>query len=305
MVSIYTGANNFLLRQSVDKVVLEFVQKFGSHTVEKFDAAEVESNQLGELLQSTSLFADERLVVIDNVSTNKALWEALETWIDRVPSQTTLLLIEPTPDKRTKTYKLLVQYGAVREFGELSDADLNKWMRDAVAAQGGVLDVEVAGYLLKTVGTDQWRLWQELQKLLSYNPIISKQAIDELVELTPQATAFELLDAVMNHKLEQINRLLESVAANEDPYKFMGLLISQIHALAVVKAAAGKTVDEMAKDSGLHPFVLRKTQLIARSMALQKLYDSIKIVARCDEQLKSTGAEPWFLIGQCLQRLAQ
>lgn len=300
-----TGPNDFLLKQTLDQLVATFVNKFGAHGVERVSGEELDTRRLGELLQGASLFAAERLVVLRDALANKALWEALGEWVEQVPAETTLAVVEPSPDKRTKTYKLLTQHGELRTFDDLSEPELVKWLQATARDLGYALDNKVAHYLLQRVGSDQWRLWHELQKLANRSEAIDVQTIDELVEATPQATAFELLDAALAHRTAVVQNKLATVVASEDPYKLFGLLVAQIHALAVAKAAPAHALpDTIAKDSGLHPFVIRKSQSLARSLTNADLKRLIAIVALCDEQLKSTGADPWFLLGQCLHKLA-
>lgn len=304
MIIALTGSNEYLIRQTLDALVSQFVEKFGAHGLERVSGEAFEPNRLPELLQGASLFSPQRLVVLRDAASNKPLWEKLADWLEQVPTDTTLIIVEGAPDKRTKTYKLLQKTGELREFGERSEGELTSWLQQLAASYGGEIDTKTARYLVGQVGTDQWRLSHELQKLVHYGNPVTKEAIDELVEATPQASAFELLDAAMGRQPAIVKRLLNKLAAGEDPYKFFGLLTSQVQALAVVHSAAGKTPDNIAKEAGLHPFVVRKTQGLARSLQRTELQEIIETLAQCDTQLKSTGADPWMLLEQCLSKLA-
>lgn len=304
MIIALTGSNDYLIRQTLDALVSQFVEKYGAHGVERVSGENFEPHRIAELLQGASLFSPQRLVVLRDAAGNKALWEKLGDWLERVPSDTTLVLVESTPDKRTKTYKLLQKIGELREFGERSEGELTSWLQQLAASYDGEIDAKTARYLVGQVGIDQWRLSHELQKLVHHSSSVTKEAIDELVEATPQASAFELLDAAMGRQPTVVKRLLGKLAAAEDPYKFFGLLTSQVQALTVVHSAQGKTPDAIAKEAGLHPFVVRKTQSLARSLQQQELQEIIETLALCDVQLKSTGADPWLLLEQCLSKLA-
>jgi DNA polymerase-3 subunit delta len=299
-----TGPNEFLIKQTLDGLVANFVKKHGAHGIERISGDAIEPSRLAELLQGVSLFAPQRLVILRDASKNKTLWDNLGDWLQQVPDETVLVIVEPTPDKRTKTYKLLQRTGELRTCNELTEPQLVRWLQNEATAGQGEIDTKTAQYLVQQVGTDQWRLWQELQKLLNRQTAITKQEIDELVEANPQATAFELLDAAMARKPDRVREIVTIIAANEDPYRFFGLLVSQVHAVAVVKYAGSKSADIIAKEAGLHPFVVRKTQASARAMTSELLKDMIESVALCDNQLKSTGADPWLLVEQCLSKIA-
>ncbi len=304
MIITLTGSNNYLIRQTLDSLVDQFVSKFGIHAIERVDGERLEPKRLAELLQGASLFAAQRLVIVREASANKSLWEALADWLERVPTETTLVIAESAPDKRTKTYKLLAKISDLRDLGDLPEGALVTWLQQYAASLDGSIDLKAAHYLVQQVGLDQWRLSQEVQKLIHYNPAITKESIDVLVEAASQASAFELLDAALGRQPAIVRRLLQKLAAIEDPYKLFGLLTAQIQALAIVKYAAGRTADTIAKEAGLHPFVVRKTQTLARAVDKHELKVMIGDVEKCDTQLKSTGADPWLLLGQCLSKLA-
>jgi DNA polymerase-3 subunit delta len=140
--------------------------------------------------------------------------------------------------------------------------------------------------------------------LLAHNPTVTIGAIDQLVEPSPQASAFELLDAVMAGNTAKAAELLARLKAAEDPYKLFGLLVSQVQTLALVIAAQGRPAEAIARESGVHPFVVRKMQPLARSMPYAQLQRVLASVALADMQMKSTGVDPWILLEQCLGKIA-
>ena len=100
MITVLTGDNSFELTRAIDEIVRTF-----DGVAEKFEGGDLELSQLPDLLQGGTLFASERLVIVREVSENKALWDALPDWLGRVSDDVHVVLIEPKPDKRTKTFK--------------------------------------------------------------------------------------------------------------------------------------------------------------------------------------------------------
>ena len=298
MILTLTGPNEFLIKQALDALT----QKFDATAITRVSGDELEPVRLPELLLGSSLFASEQLIILTDAAKNKAVWDALGEWCEKVPASTTLVIVEPSPDKRSRTYKQLAKLG-LQTFDELSEQSAAKWAQETARQLGAELDVRTANYLIQRVGLDQWQLWQELGKLAAYRPTISRESIDLLTEPRSQASAFELLDAVLQGEQKRTRQLLEQIRTSEDPYKFFGLLVSQIHSLAIVKAAGSKTADAIAKEAGLHPFVVRKLQGTSRKVTETSLKQLIEIVARCDDQLKSSGIMPWQLVEQALGRI--
>lgn len=304
MIYFLTGTNEFAARQALDKLVAAANRKHGAHAIERIDGEALDIGRLPDLLQGGSLFATERLVILRDASKNKALWEALGDWAERVSDEITLVILEPSPDKRTRTYKQLQKHGKAHDFPELNEHELAKWAVASAQAEGATLDARTAAYLVRQVGTNQWLLSSELQKLIAAGPEINTTQIDRLVEPTPQSSAFELLDAVLQGQQAKAAELLARLKASEDPYKLYGLLVSQIQTLAVVATATGKAPEAIAKEAGIHPFVVKKMQPLARKLHYTQLQKVIAAVALADTQMKSTGVEPWVLLEQCLGKVA-
>lgn len=304
MIITLVGENTFAIAEAEHELAAKFKAEFGEHGVSRVDGESFGPSGLGELLQGASLFAAERLVILKDAGHNKALWEALADWAKRVPETTTLLLVEPSIDKRTRTYKVLRSHSDFREFGLLEDYKLAKWVESQAEVLGATISPTDARYLVDRTGRDQWRMKHELEKLANYGSSIEQRSIDALVEPSPEGTAFELLDAALGGRQGRLSELINNLKNEEDPYKLFGLLASQVHALAVVGAAGDRSADQIAKDSGIHPFVIRKTQSLTKSLGKTRIKQIVDDTALCDVQLKSTGADPWQLIANCLNKIA-
>jgi len=304
VILTFTGENSFAVAVAERQLVAAFAQKHGPNGVERVDAEDLTLARLPDLLQGSTLFAPARLVVLKNLGANKPMLEPLVQALASVPDDTTLVIADAALDKRTKLYKFLKTNSTFKEFAALSDQQLAAWLQGETTRYGGAIGGVEARFLVERAGRDQWRLANEIAKLVQYQHQISHAAIEQLVELTPEGTAFELLDAALAGKTADLARLISALKINEDPYKLFGLLASQTHALAVVATADGRTADAIAKDSGLHPFVVRKTQTVAKRLGADRVARVAADVATCDTQLKSTSTDPWDLLQLCLQKIA-
>lgn len=271
--------------------------------LERFDSADLSLERLPDLFTGATLFAAERLIVFKDVSSNKSVWSILAEWLDRVDDSTTIIFVEPHPDKRTKTYKWLEKHAEVSTFRELQAHETLKWLEAEVKNRGLDMSRDVVRSFAEHVGQDQWRLSSELDKLVLVGKPVSRELIRELVEPTPQATSFELLDAAFAGRREEVKRLLATVARQEDPYMFFGLLSGQVYALALVKTAGDRSVEAIAKETGVHPFVLKKISAWARGVGGNELKRIISELAVLDAHIKSRPAEPWTQIQVMLLRL--
>lgn len=303
MILTLTGENTFAMAVAERQLVDTFIAKYGPHGVEKIDAENITPDKLPDLLQGATLFSPARLVIIKSIGANKAIQEPLALALPRAAQETTVVIADSALDKRTKLYKYLKKDSTFKEFAALTDNQLVQWLRAEASRLGSVLDVGVANLLVERVGRDQWRLLSELQKLAG-QPKILPEAIESLVEPNPEVSAFELLDAAVAGKIKKIGQLLAVLKTQEDPYKLFGLITSQVHVLAVVAVANSHTPDAIAKQAGLHPFVVRKAKDAASRLGAERIKALVADVALADSQLKSTSADPWDILRLCLLKIA-
>ncbi len=286
MIYLFWGENSFEIEQRVKKLATDFAGE-----VEKVDGSELELNQLPDLLAGVTLFSSSRLIRIKGASQNKPIWAALGEWFEKGVDND-IVLVETSVDKRTKTYKWLEKHAEVVAAKELQPYEAVKWVMQQ-PLQSPTLNRSVAEFFVAYVGTDQWRLSSELEKLRLSGKEVSKELVEHLVEPTPQATSFELLDAAFRGDVQELERIFGIVSRDEDPYMFFGLIAGQVYAIALMSTAKGKRSDEVAKETSVHPFVLKKVSGLAGSVSTEQVKGLVERLAELDANMKSRAVEPW------------
>lgn len=303
MIHLFHGDNDYALTQALWRVRDEFLEAHGEHSVAAVQGSDLTMVELPQLLQGVSLFAPHKLTIIHEASANKPVWDELADFLENV-GDIDLIFVEAKPDKRTRTFKWLQKNAEAREFRMLDEREVASWLRTHARTYGIELHHDEAAYLVDYVGTDQWRLHHDVEKLALTGKPISRQLIEELIEPNPSATAFELLDLVIAGKRDAAMKRLAIVRRSEDPYKFMGLLVSQLYALAVCKTAEGKTSQTIAQEAGIHPYVAQKSLQTARRLSIDQLRTMVAVVDNCDQLIKTTGADPWEVVEVAVAKLA-
>ena len=296
MIVLLTGDNTYRIKQSLDQMLAEARAAHGAEAITRVDGATVGVEQLPQLLTSASLFAPSQVVVMNEPSRTKAVWDRLGELLEHIDDSTTLIIVDSKPDKRTKTYKTLQTMNAIRAHAHLQDGELANWLQTRAREGGRDLELETARFLIQHAGSDQWRLHHELEKLLALGQVITPQLIRDVVEPEPRASAFEVLDAALSGNRSAAESQLEALASSEDPYRFFGLLASQVYAIAACKAAGARSAEQIAKDMGLHPFVAKKTLALVRRYEHHEVKRLVEVVADCDVRMKTTGTDPWVLM---------
>jgi len=287
-----TGANDYARGRELRGLVADFVAEHGDMALEKLDGETASFERLQESLQSLPFLATRKLVVLQDPSSNKAFAEAIDSLLAGLPETTDVILVEPKLDKRLSYYKTLKKQTDFREFPDLDAGGLASWAVSYAKEQGGTLAPSDARSLIERVGLSQLRLEHELDKLLAYNPAITRETIEALTEATPQSTVFALLDAAFNgDKMRTLQLYAEQRALKVEPQAIIAMLAWQLHVLALVKTAGNRSTDDIARIAKINPFVVRKSQPLAKRLSLEALKSHIADLLNLDKQLKTSAAD--------------
>jgi DNA polymerase-3 subunit delta len=287
-----SGENSFGRQRELDGLVRAFVAEHGDLALERLDGEEADFGKLQESLTSLPFLASAKLVVLRTPSKNKQFVEKFEQLLVELPETTALIIVEPKLDKRLSYYKFLKQKTDFRDFPELDINGLARWLADTAKTRDGSLNLNDARYLAERVGANQQLLANELDKLLLYDPKITHQTIDLLTESTPQSTIFQLLEAAFaGNPRRTLELYAEQRALKVEPPQIVAMLAWQLHVLAVIKTAGDRPADQIAQEAKLNPFVVRKSQAIARQLQPSQLRGLISDLLEIDTAAKSTAID--------------
>lgn len=288
MVVTLTGANDFLRKAELKKLVADFVAQHTDMAVERYDGDEADPARMRESVSSLPFLTERKLVVLYEPGKQKVFAENIDAILKDIADSTDLVIVEPKLDKRLSYYKTLKKATDFREFGEQDANGLAGWAVEHVKEQGGTLSANDARFLIDRVGPNQQLLSAELGKLLTYDPNITKTAIELLTERTPQSTVFELLDAAFAGNAKRAIELYhEQRALKVEPQAIVAMLAWQLHVLALVKNAGDRSSDDIARQAKLNPYVVRKTQGLNRNLTANRIRQMIKDLLDLDVKSKT------------------
>jgi DNA polymerase-3 subunit delta len=286
MVFSLTGNNTFALRNRLNDIVDMFIKEHGELALERIDAEEVEAQVILDALQNLPFLATKKMVVVRNLSQNKEGAEKIEQIINAAKEDTELILYESSIDKRTAYFKTLKSKTQLEDLRELDARGLAKWLVEEAKKRGGELKAADAGYLVDRAGNDQALISNELDKLIIYNPKISRQNIDLLTDPLPQSKVFELLDAAFSGRKSRALELYEEQRAQKvEPQKILAMIAWQLQLLALTKYADGKSTAAIAKDVGMNPYPISKAANLSHKLDEEKFNNMVKFA--CEIDLKS------------------
>lgn len=311
MIYLIVGENMYQRAAELHKIVA-----VSGLTLEKYDGAELTEAQLADCIAGATLFSDERLVAITDLSSNKSAWDSLGSWTERVSPDTTLVLLEAKPDKRTKTYKALVKASTVITADHWTDRQIDMavtWtVRRAKELGFGLAQPQARQIVNRTLQAgDRPGAFIINQQLLD-NALRALSLLDDVTDeavatVLPESTAdnvFELLETALDGNAARTNALLGNLHASADPYMVFGLITSQWSQLAALKLS-GEGPDALAGAIGSSPYVLKKLHKYAIRLSHTEVKELTVLLASLDVRLKTTGMEPWIAVDRFIGALSQ
>lgn len=288
MITTLTGENDVMRQEALRQIVDTFLAEQTDMGLERLDGEEADYARMHEAVQSLPFLASRKLVVLRTPGANKEFAEKFEQFIADVAETNDVILVEPKLDKRLVYYKQLKKLTDFREFSKLDPNGLSRYLADYAKEQGGALSATDARLLIDRVGVNQLTLRHELDKLLAYEPKVTRTSIELLTERTPQSSIFELLDAAFAGNARRAMQLYdEQRAMRVEPQQIIAMLVWQLHILAIAKAAGTRSADTVAKEAKLSPFTVRKSLDLSRRLTASRLKQLITDLRTFDVRLKS------------------
>lgn len=305
MITLLTGDNSYEIERELKVLVAGF-----DGEPEKLDGAGLELRQLPDVLSGQSLFSEKRLVVLRELSANKPLWEVLPDLLERMSDDIHLVLVDASPDKRTRTYKALQKVAEVKAFqlrGERDSAQAQRWLIDEAKRMDMQLDTAAARELLRRSLVvspkgqpviDQWQANHALEKLSAFKEVTA-ETVQKYIDDQPLNTVFSIFETALKGDGSRLQSLLKDLDSREDPFRVFGLLSGQVFQLAALSVSDTSSA-ETAKAIGSHPFAVGKLAEYAKRLDKRGVREIVTAFTEADEDMKLSKAEPWVLIERAL-----
>lgn len=302
MIFFFYGPNTYAARQQIASMRAEYIRKSGSDIgIERIEAAKIALGPLTSALQASPFLAASRLVVVEDLGQNKGVSVKAAELLALIPSTTVAVFYDPAPDQRTTYFKTMSAGAKTFKFELLSGAQLSRWVKARVSELGASIDVGAIHKLLDVVGDDQWRLSSEIAKLAAYQPEITREAVDALVQSSEQQTIFNLIDQMMSGNTEGALRSYQVLrGGGMHEMQILNMVQWQLRNALMAKAAGKISPGELAKKAGMSPFVASKAQAKVNSYTQERINEAFLKAVDTEYRIKSGQGQSEVLVEQLI-----
>ncbi|OGN17962.1 MAG: DNA polymerase III subunit delta [Candidatus Yanofskybacteria bacterium RIFCSPHIGHO2_12_FULL_41_9] len=275
MIIFLYGSDSYRLKQAKDDIIGRYKSKYKSgFNLFNVDLSEISGpDLLEEALKSSSFFSEHKLIISKNIFAKKNSADLMASCIKKYEiadiSDITLLVFEDSLEKEIivknkELFKLLSdKTNVVRVFEPLEETKLHGWIKKEFEVRGCSAGLTVVKKLINAAGNDGWSLINEIEKLAAYRQRgeIGEGDISMLVSAKTDLNIFNLIDAIGSRNNKKAVELLYcELKSGRDPYYILTMITYQFRNILIVSGLFEKGFShvEIAKKSGLHPFVIKK-----------------------------------------------
>lgn len=324
-VHFWFGENSEFLQFELARWKEEFAKRHpqGAVITLEFKTSEEEvlAGRLIHDVASQGLFSQRRFIVLKNFSKVDAQSELTKFLLilpEKTTSEVSVLLVEEGKINLNKGLaQSLVKLAesekiSAREFNKFSASELERWVMTRATQKSANLSPEVARLLAAAVGSNFFALDQEIDKLAAYaqGRTVKTSDIDELVPVRLVEETFALVEAVGRRDFGDASAIIsQQFKQGANAQALVGMLAWHFRTLAGVRlsldSSGGKTPSkDLAKELGLHPFVVSRALQQIPYYPLERLRWLYGELSDLDVKLKTSSIDPKVLFSLFLSKLA-
>lgn len=287
------GEDTFSSRQKLKEIKSRFKNKQGDLNLTILDGENLSFSEFQKQIQSLPFLSQKRLVIIKNFllkNKDQKLSKKLEKLLDKIPEETILFFYEQGLPEKSELFNKLNRLKKAQEFPLLRGYKLENWIKEEVENKGGKIEKEAVYLLESIVGSDLWRMENEIEKLVLFvasgknKEPIKKEDVAFLVKSEIHPSIFALVDALGERDIKKATTLLHQLLSEGQSETYiLSMIAYQFRNLLLV--LDGST-------SGLHPFVLEKTKRQLKNFDKKQLKNIYNNLLLTDYQIKTGAIKP-------------
>lgn len=264
-----------------------------------FDCENIDIETIQAELSSQDLFHKVKMLVLKDAVQNKELSEKLIELKDVLKkTEHTIIFFEGgRADSKNPLVKFLKRVADIEEFEDLKGQELREWIVSEFAARGVQPTSELVGSLSQELGDNLWECGNEIAKVAAFTADSKKAGKEDLARLRSSTLSVEIFPTIDAIAARNKKRSLELVARHlnqgDSPVRLLSMIAYQFRNILIVKDMEARKVPygSIPRQSGLHPYAVRKCSSLARSFKTEELKKIHEKIFQVDLSMKTGRAD--------------
>ncbi|MCB0931602.1 MAG: DNA polymerase III subunit delta [Mycobacterium sp.] len=304
------GEEELLIDRAVSSVVRAARTSAGSEDVpvNRLRAGEVSTNELAELL-SPSLFADERVVVLESAAeAGKDAVALIAAAAADLPLGTVLVVVHSGGGRAKALATQLRDLGAqTHECAKITKAaERATFVRAEFRALRVKVDDDTVAALLDAVGSDIRELASACSQLVAdTGGQVDEAAVRRYHSGRAEVSGFDIADkAVLGDVAGSAEALRWAMARGVPHVLVADALAEAVHTIARVGPLSGDPY-RLAGELGMPPWRVQKAQKQSRRWSGEKVATAIRLVAALNGDVKGAAADADYVLENTVRKVAE
>lgn len=294
MIILLYGEDTFRQREKLNEIIEQYKVKHQSgFNSMRFGEKDLDFDKFKQRVETVSMFDEKKLIVLENIFNQKDFQESFFQYIKKTKlkdNQDVMVIIHQSGKLTKSNFKNYTNM--FEEFSPLDDIALTNWIKKQADKNKASINQEAIKKLIIYTGNDLWQISNELNKLISYKAgkLIDEDDVDLLVKAKLDTNIFKAIDALAQRDKKTALRLLhQHLDQGENEIYLLSMFTYQLRTLLRLKDLTERGIPfyNLAKQSGLHPFVVKKSAQQLRNFSLDQLKRIYNRLLEIDWELKT------------------
>ncbi|MDO8264874.1 MAG: DNA polymerase III subunit delta [Candidatus Parcubacteria bacterium] len=293
MIIFLYGPDTYRSRKKLEEIIAAY-KKVRKNGLNFFDAKLAEFEDFWREVATTSMFKEKKLIILTNLFSGKLFKEEFfKNKKEIAESEDTFVIFEE--DKilaADSLFKYLKKNVKTQEFELLTGQKLNSWTKKETELSGAIIEKDALDELINFVGSDLWRLSNEIKKLaaLKKGSKIEKKDVEKNVDANIETKIFQTIDAIASRsKGKALRLIMEHLEKGDRPAYLLAMINFQMRNILTVKELIEKGTPfyDILRITKLNQFVVKKSYEQANKFSFLEIKKIYRRLFEVDCDIKS------------------
>ncbi|MFH1838059.1 MAG: DNA polymerase III subunit delta [Candidatus Kuenenbacteria bacterium] len=308
------GEDTFRSKEKLKELMKKFQKEidFSNLNILVLEGKDLDTNKLEQIFSFGGFLAKKRMIIIKNLfkeCQDKKILEEILNILNKKNIENILIFYEGKIDKKMdnikkEIFEKLKKEKYSYEFSLLTGIKLKDWARKRIENQEAKIENQALENLIAIVGSDLWRMSNEINKLCAYKfkKIIIQEDLDLLIANKIDENIFNLVDAIGNKNKTLALKLINDQFKTSSSINYLlSMIVRQFRILLQIKDLSLN--NQNFSQLKLHPFVIQKASIQAKKYSFDKLKNIYHQLLEMDIKLKNSQIKPKILINLFIANL--
>lgn len=310
MICLIFGAQDLMIKNRLNKLLNERLGTVDDFNCVKFNADNIELDEVLFECTMMPLGSNRKSVVLDNAnflsgekSSKKQLTKEQEkvllNYLEFPNEDCDLYFIvhSSTLSESNPICKKIREVGKIVESVNPNEKEWVAYVYKLFEKYGIIADDSVINEFLKRTNNDAMLINNEVKKLALYGDKITMEVLDLLVAKPIDDNIFDLINFIMTNKKDDALKLYRDlIVKNEEPVAIIALIATQLRFYIDVFTLSEEKIfqDDIAKQLKVHPYRVKLALNNKKKISLDLLKNNIERLYQLDYDIKSGKVDRFF-----------